>query len=203
MLNTDYGVFFGKETQRMPTIIRDKKNEGRGRKVKNIAGERFGHLVALEETAERFNGKVVWKCKCDCGNEIRITSHRLLHTEVSNCFDENCPYRDTTRKPLKEEDFQGQSRRETAAMDDLTGQVFGELTVEAMTGIKSGKNLQWFCRCSCGRQVKVYGRDLMRGVRVDCGTSQHRKQKILGVASGAASAKNAKVAKKPVAKGKK
>ena len=167
----------------MPTIIRDKKTEGRGRKVKDITGERFGHLVALEETAERFNGKVVWLCRCDCGNEIRITSHRLLHTEVSNCFDENCPYRDTTRKALKEEDFQGQARRDTAAMDDLSGQVFGDLTVEKMTGIKSGKNLQWFCKCSCGREVKVYGRDLMRGLRTDCGTTQHRKQLIL---SGAA-----------------
>ncbi len=167
----------------MPTIIRDKKTEGRGRKVKDITGERFGHLVALEETAERFNGKVVWLCRCDCGNEIRITSHRLLHTEVSNCFDEKCPYRDTTRKALKEEDFQGQARRDTAAMDDLSGQVFGDLTVEKMTGIKSGKNLQWFCKCSCGREVKVYGRDLMRGLRTDCGTTQHRKQLIL---SGAA-----------------
>ena len=38
----------------MPTIIRDKKIENRGRKVKDIKDERFGHLVAIEETPERF-----------------------------------------------------------------------------------------------------------------------------------------------------
>ena len=36
----------------MPTTIRNKKVENRGRKVKDIKGERFGHLVALEETPE-------------------------------------------------------------------------------------------------------------------------------------------------------
>lgn len=112
----------------MPTTKRVKK-ENRGRKVKDITGERFGHLVAMKETAERFNGKVVWLCRCDCGNEVKITSHRLLHTEISNCFDEQCPYRDTSRKLLKQEDFTGGLRRETAAMDDISGQVFGELTV--------------------------------------------------------------------------
>lgn len=157
----------------MPTTKRVKK-ENRGRKVKDITGERFGHLVAMKETAERFNGKVVWLCRCDCGNEVKITSHRLLHTEISNCFDEQCPYRDTSRKLLKQEDFTGGLRRETAAMDDISGQVFGELTVTQMTGIKSGKNLQWFCKCSCGRDVKVYARDLARGLRLNCGGPAHR-----------------------------
>ena len=158
----------------MPTSIRNKKIENRGRKVKDIKDERFGHLVAIEETPERFNGKVIWLCRCDCGNTIKITSHRLLHTEISNCFDEKCPYRDTTRKALKEEDFTGDSRRCSSAMEDISGQVFGDLTVEKMTGIKSGKNLQWFCRCSCGRQVKVFERDLIRGIKTNCGATHHR-----------------------------
>ena len=158
----------------MPTIIRDKKVENRGRKVKDIKDERFGHLVAIEETPERFNGKVIWLCRCDCGNTIKITSHRLLHTEISNCFDENCPYRDTTRKVLKEEDFSGETRRCSSAMEDITGQVFGELTAVKMTGIKSGKNLQWFCKCSCGREIKAFERDLLRGIKTDCGSTRHR-----------------------------
>ncbi|MBP5491827.1 MAG: hypothetical protein J6Y08_03190 [Clostridiales bacterium] len=158
----------------MPTTIRNKKVENRGRKVKDIKGERFGHLVALEETPERFNGKVIWLCKCDCGNKVKVTSHRLLHTEISNCFDENCPYRDTSRKLLREEDFSGENQRCSSAMEDITAQVFGDLTAVKMTGIKSGKNLQWLCRCSCGREVKVYERELIRGNRTSCGSFQHR-----------------------------
>ena len=140
----------------MPTIIRDKKIENRGRKVKDIKDERFGHLVAIEETPERFNGKVIWRCRCDCGNVIKITSHRLLHTEISNCFDENCPYRDTTRKVLKEEDFSGETRRCASAMEDITGQVFG------VPGLY------------VKRQIKAFERDLIRGIKTDCGSAHHR-----------------------------
>lgn len=158
----------------MPTINKNKKNEHRGRKVKDITGERFGHLVALKETSERFNGKVIWLCKCDCGNKVKVTSHRLLHTEISNCFDEKCPFRDPTRKLLKEEDFSGEARKCSSAMEDITGQVFGELTAVSMTGVKSGKNLQWYCKCSCGKEIKAYERDLLRGIKTNCGGPQHR-----------------------------
>ena len=40
-------------------------------RVRNRAGERVGHLTALEPTDKRSNiGKVIWKLKCDCGNII-------------------------------------------------------------------------------------------------------------------------------------
>lgn len=158
----------------MPGNVKTKKAESRGRKVKDIKDERFGHLVAIEETSERFNGKVIWLCRCDCGNTIKITSHRLLHTEISNCFDEKCPYRDASKRVLKEEDFTGEARQYATAMADITGQVFGELTAIKMTGIKSGKNLQWLCKCSCGKEIKAYERDLQRGVKVNCGVTHNR-----------------------------
>lgn len=37
--------------------------------IKNIKGQRFGRLVALEPTGFRdpHNGCVMWLCRCDCG----------------------------------------------------------------------------------------------------------------------------------------
>ena len=45
---------------------------------KDISGQRFGLLVALEPTEERSNGSIVWKCQCDCGN---ITTGSVLNLQ--------------------------------------------------------------------------------------------------------------------------
>lgn len=34
----------------------------------NLKGKRFGGLVAIEETDQRKDGRIVWKCQCDCRN---------------------------------------------------------------------------------------------------------------------------------------
>lgn len=45
--------------------------------VKDLTGQRFGHLVALEPTGKRRGRKVVWRARCDCGNEIEATGYNL------------------------------------------------------------------------------------------------------------------------------
>lgn len=37
---------------------------------KDIRGLKFGRLTAIEPTEERDRGEVVWRFRCDCGNEI-------------------------------------------------------------------------------------------------------------------------------------
>lgn len=45
---------------------------------KNLTNKKFGKLTALEKTDKRQDGgSIVWKCKCDCGNIIEISSKRL------------------------------------------------------------------------------------------------------------------------------
>ena len=34
-----------------------------------LTGVRSGRIVAIEPTARRSNGKIVWLCRCDCGAE--------------------------------------------------------------------------------------------------------------------------------------
>lgn len=53
--------------------------------AKDIAGQRFGKLVALFPTEERKYRSVVWACKCDCGNDINASLHNLQEGKVKSC----------------------------------------------------------------------------------------------------------------------
>lgn len=52
---------------------------------------------------------------------------------------------------------------------DITGQTFGRLTAESITGTNSWGNVRWMCSCSCGRQVVVTSGNLHRGNTKSCG----------------------------------
>ena len=62
-----------------------------GRK-KNLKGQTFGRLTVLYEAEPQYtsggNRKVMWHCKCDCGNEKDIPSGDLLsgHTKSCGCY---------------------------------------------------------------------------------------------------------------------
>ena len=52
---------------------------------KDLTGKRFGRLVVIAATEERQHRKVVWKCKCDCGNESYANSGALLSGRTRSC----------------------------------------------------------------------------------------------------------------------
>lgn len=55
-------------------------------KKKDLSGERFGKLIALEATEKRASGGcVVWKCECDCGNIVYIPSNSLTTRNTQSC----------------------------------------------------------------------------------------------------------------------
>ena len=56
----------------------------------------------------------------------------------------------------------------------LLGEVFGDLTVIADAGSKSGHKL-WLCRCSCGNEKSVYRGELVKGKTKSCGCKQGKK----------------------------
>lgn len=51
----------------------------------DFTGVRFGRLVAIEPTEERWNRKVVWRCKCDCGGEVLAPSALLTIKNIQSC----------------------------------------------------------------------------------------------------------------------
>lgn len=54
-------------------------------------------------------------------------------------------------------------------LNDLTGQRFGRLTVQALAGRDKGGRATWRCLCECGNVVIVAAYSLKRGATSSCG----------------------------------
>lgn len=62
------------------------------RKFKDLTGMRFGKLTVLEYTNKRnLNRNILWRCLCDCGNEIYVATSCLNsgHTKSCGCGKNN------------------------------------------------------------------------------------------------------------------
>lgn len=115
-----------------------------------LVGQRFGHLLVINDTGKREHRSIVWMCKCDCGNLKEVTSNHLNSGHVKTCGDK-CPYHHFYK--------------------DLTNQKFGLLTVLYPTTMKDGAHMHWMCKCDCGNvELKeVSSNDLQRGRVQSCG----------------------------------
>lgn len=56
-----------------------------GRPAENLAGRRFGDLVAIEDTGERDHGSAVWRCLCSCGRVTSASARDLMRGSVKSC----------------------------------------------------------------------------------------------------------------------
>lgn len=52
----------------------------------DLLNQRFGRLVVVERTEERSsNQSIIWKCKCDCGNDHFVRTDDLTCGKVQSC----------------------------------------------------------------------------------------------------------------------
>lgn len=51
----------------------------------DLVGQRFGRLVVVEEAGRSNHRKVLWKCRCDCGNETVACSNSLRSGNTTSC----------------------------------------------------------------------------------------------------------------------
>lgn len=56
-------------------------------RIKNYANQRFGMITVIEKTDKRckFNKSVIWKCRCDCGNELELSVSQFKHPQRHSC----------------------------------------------------------------------------------------------------------------------
>jgi len=65
-----------------PSIRKERANQER----EHIRNQKFGKLTALENLGRRAeDGKVEWRCKCDCGNETIVTEKNLKNGNSTSC----------------------------------------------------------------------------------------------------------------------
>lgn len=103
-------------------------------------------------------GYIVWRCRCDCGNEIFVSSRRLLRGAARDC---GCVAKKDGRRGREAE--------------DLTGRGFGQLTVVRRAENRNGRTC-WLCRCSCGGEKEVTAHDLKSGKVKSCGCLIHQRE---------------------------
>ena len=65
-----------------------QKQAARNNTYKDITGQRFGNLIALENIGSNIKGNALWKCQCDCGNITTAIGIELRsgHTKSCGCI---------------------------------------------------------------------------------------------------------------------
>lgn len=52
---------------------------------KDLTGKRFGRLTVLKQNGRDKKGYIIWRCKCDCGNECNVISRYLASNGTTSC----------------------------------------------------------------------------------------------------------------------
>lgn len=124
-----------------------------------LLGQRFGKLTVIGETDERINKAIVWKCRCDCGNEILVESRKLTSGKVKCCGCEKKCY-----------------------PQNIKNIRFGKLIALNPTDKRTESGyVMWRCRCDCGNEVLVSRNNLVQGYTSSCGCMKvFSNERLLG-----------------------
>ena len=129
-------------------------------KIRDLTGQTFGKLTVVSFAGRSNSRSAMWLCKCDCGTEKAVRGNSLTSGNTKSC---GC-----ITKPIK----------------DLSGKVFGKLTVVNFAGRDKYGNRTWLCKCDCGTEKTVEGSKLTSGNTKSCGCfagSKHRQLREKGI----------------------
>lgn len=59
--------------------------ERKGKNIRDLTGQRFGLLVTEKIVEVDDRRRAIWRCKCDCGQEVNVPSTELLGKHVTSC----------------------------------------------------------------------------------------------------------------------
>ena len=134
--------------------------------IQDKTGQVFGKLTVLKLSEKRHpkNNKILWECKCSCGNPeiIYATTANLTQGYKTSC---GCSRKENAKKAA------------TTKRKDLTNQVFGKLT--ALYYIENTSPPLWHCKCECGNEINVVSTSLTRGNTTSCGCRRKDLRKSL------------------------
>lgn len=116
----------------------------------DLTGKKFGMLTVIKDTKKRNkNGRKIYLCRCECGNEKEITSGSL-HAGTRSC---GC---------LLHQD----------KYDNLIGKKFAKLTVIKEVEKSSQSQRKFLCKCECGNEKVILGANLIYGESTSCGCNK-------------------------------
>ena len=120
----------------------------------NLLNQHFGKLTVIEETIERRNKSVVWKCKCECGNIVYYSTKELRSDGIIQCPQCGC-----SRQP------------QTNLIKKKKKKKYNHLTVLDKSDKRSGGKILYKCECDCYNHTITYvsRTDLQNGHIKSCG----------------------------------
>lgn len=102
-----------------------------------------------------------WECLCECGNICTPQATNIRTGEVKSC---GCLQKEIAHN---------------IAFKDLTGMVFGRLTVLCQADDKveddGTRKMMWRCLCECGNEKDILGASLSYGATTSCGCVHKEK----------------------------
>ena len=102
-----------------------------------------------------------WECKCECGNIFVSPGGNIRSGSAKSC---GCFQKEVARN---------------MAFKDLTGMVFGRLTVLYQADDKveddGTHKMMWHCSCECGNEKDILGASLSYGATTSCGCVHKEK----------------------------
>lgn len=138
----------------------ERKTTRRAHNFKDIAGQRFGRLTAIEPLARAPKTRQMWRCQCDCGGTVVTAGSSLRRGITRSC---------------------GCIRRESAI--DLAGQRFGRLVAIKLSS-EGNDGAMWHCLCDCGAETVTRGQFLRTGRAQSCGCLQRYTASVLSFKHG-------------------
>lgn len=121
----------------------------------DITGQKFGRLTVLSRSTNNKEGRAMWRCLCDCGNETIVLGKNLRNGHTKSC---GCLDKEITSK---------------RSVIDRTGLTYGKLTVVSRAddyiSPNDRKHTRWLCQCECGNTTIVDSCQLVTGKTKSCG----------------------------------
>lgn len=142
-----------------------KTISSRSKKADEIIGLKFGRLTVIERaptiTLPCGSSPLKFRCLCECGNYVDVTSYQLRSGGTKSC---GCLKIDAIKEMFT---------------IDLTGKVFGRLTVVGKAQSKN-QRVYWKCLCKCGSVVCVESSNLRYGRTRSCGCLRSNSEEQIG-----------------------
>ena len=161
---------------------------------KLLIGSKVNKLTVLYRNGKNKRGEVLYRCRCDCGNELDVKSYTLKNKAIKSCghcnhvgevingcevlkqvskgrFIFKCPY--CGKEFEAEYNMVSSGHKKSCGCQgveqkDLTGKRFGKLVA-----IKRVENVNtrsaWLCKCDCGNDTIVLESNLQQGLTRSCG----------------------------------
>lgn len=129
----------------------------------NLMNQRFGRLLVVDSAPNK-NGRTAWQCKCDCGNEITVTTKSLRDGNTKSC---GCLQKEVVSKQFSK---------------NIANQRFGNLTAIKPTEERKHGSIVWECKCDCGNIHFASAENLLSKHVSSCGCIRSKgNQKIKNI----------------------